>query len=175
MADVHGAQRVTDALCTNYGFVRAQIQDGRSCYVKKSYTFDVIINQNLPSTNKSQRQTSLNGITDSSLSSGFASDLSSAAAPSTRFPSFSLASMESLEAADSTWFSSFDPNAAPSTTTSSVTAESSKRANKNGESNSSGQKKNRHTLIRLYMNDTGDKEKTEQSCVGFLGVESVIE
>ncbi|VDL18689.1 unnamed protein product [Hymenolepis diminuta] len=89
------------------------------------------------------RQTSLNGITDSSLSSGFASDLSSAAAPSTRFPSFSLASMESLEAADSTWFNSFDPNAAPSTTTSSVTAESSKRANKNGESNNSGQKKNR--------------------------------
>ncbi|VDO11055.1 unnamed protein product [Rodentolepis nana] len=106
-------------------------------------------NQNLLSTNKNQRQTSLSGITDSSLSSGFASDLSSAAAPSTRFPSFSLASMESLEAADSTWFN-FDPNGvssaaatATTTTTNSVTAESSKMINKKDESNSNGSKKHR--------------------------------
>ncbi|KAM7534738.1 hypothetical protein Aperf_G00000116011 [Anoplocephala perfoliata] len=94
-------------------------------------------NQNFNSSTKSQVQTPLNGIiTDSSLSSGFASDLSSAAA-STRFPSFSLASMESLEIADTAWPNTLDSNAS----TNSVIADSSKWNRK--DEDSSGQKKNR--------------------------------
>ena len=55
------------------------------------------------------RQASLTFTADSSLSSGFASDLSSVAA-SSRFPSFSLASLESLEGTDLAWLSALDPN-----------------------------------------------------------------
>ncbi|CDI97155.1 headcase protein [Echinococcus multilocularis] len=92
----------------------------------------------LSSTPKTHRQTSLTGITDSSLSSGFASDPSSAAA-STRFPSFSLASMESLETAEATWLNPLKTNV-PST----GAVEPLKR-NKKAEG-SGGQKRNRRFI-----------------------------
>ncbi|KAL5106782.1 hypothetical protein TcWFU_004317 [Taenia crassiceps] len=95
-------------------------------------------NPGLSSTSKTHRQTSLSGITDSSLSSGFASDLSSAAA-STRFPSFSLASMESLETAETTWLNPLNTSV-PST----GVAEPPKR-NKKAEG-SGGQKRNRRFI-----------------------------
>lgn len=103
----------------------------------------VLRNPNLSSTSKTHRQTSLSGITDSSLSSGFASDLSSAAA-STRFPSFSLASMESLETAEATWLNPLNASV-PST----GIAEPLKR-NKKAEGGG-GQKRNRRKFFRLFL------------------------
>ncbi|VDM33384.1 unnamed protein product [Hydatigera taeniaeformis] len=100
-------------------------------------------NSGLTSTSKAHRQTSLGGITDSSLSSGFASDLSSAAT-STRFPSFSLASMEALETTEATWLNPLNKNVS-----STGMAEPLKR-NKKTDGNG-GQKRNKRKFFNLFF------------------------